>query len=67
MQAGLYTVRSQGKPGTVPLLERAVIEVEDEGTVFVLVHGEPREAFPHADAFLGAHALASGDLFELRT
>lgn len=64
MEVGRYTVRSTWSPVSLGdrVLVDAVIEFEEGGTVFVHVGGEPLFAFPHREAFFGAHSLGPGDL-----
>jgi hypothetical protein len=64
MEAGTYKLRptwSSPSPGD-RYLSSAVIELEESGTVFVHIDGEPLFAFPHLEAFLGAHTLSLDDL-----
>lgn len=68
MEAGRYTVRSSWKAAFTGdrFLATAVIEVEETGTIFVHVDGEPLFAFPHCEAFFGAHGLTPEDLESTR-
>lgn len=64
MQPGIYRVRSEWSPRSIGdrVLAGAVIEVEDGGTVFVHLNGEPMFAFAHPEAFFGAHSVSLHDL-----
>ncbi len=54
MQAGAYRWLDRG--------ESAILEVEDEGTVFVVMGGVPVSAFPHLEGFLAAQARSLSEL-----
>jgi hypothetical protein len=68
MQVGRYTVRSSWRASSAGdrFLASAVIEVEETGTIFVHVDGEPLFAFPHCEAFFGAHSITREDLESVR-
>jgi hypothetical protein len=64
MEAGRYTMRTNWKSVAIGdgYLAAAVIEFEEDGTVFVHLDGEPLLAFPDHASFFAAHSVAPSDL-----